>query len=505
MLPTDKELAEFSFYEYFKQAWHVIEGSTVPYVDNWHIEAIAEHLQACYEGKIKRLIINISPGCSKTSLLVAFSTWLWIKDPSKRIISASHSLGLSNKQNADSRRLIQSEWFQRNWGDKFALTKDQNVKSYFSNNKTGYRMAVSVGSKATGKRSNFILLDDPNNARDGSSVLILNKVNEWYSQELYNRLNNPLEDVIICVQQRIHELDLTGYMLKNDINHEIVRLILPMEFMTTRKCVTSIFQDPRTESGELMVPKRFPPKVLQEYKQNLGSQGYSAQYQQMPMPDEGGIIKKVWFKKWTEDYLPDFSLILQSWDTAISDKQTAAYSACTTWGVFDENVRGEFPKLILLSVWKGKLGYPELRERAYRLYMNYEDVGEKELKTKKKVDVCLIEAKATGDPLVRDLRVLGIPAIGFNPKGDKEFRVHRITPYIESGFVFLPTTIEKELKPFAEEFLKTVCMFPKGESKDVVDSMSQTLAYLRDFGNIRHPKDEKTDEEYSKYNSLYED
>jgi predicted phage terminase large subunit-like protein len=186
---------------------------------------------------------------------------------------------------------------------------------------------------------------------------------------------------------------------------------------------------------------------------------------------------------------------LQSWDTAISDSETSDFSACTTWGVFyDEN---NISNVILLSMWKGRLAYPALRAMAQRLYFDYRDTGlvrNPELKGRP-IDVCLIEAKATGDPLIRDLRNAGIMAIPFNPtrQGDKEGRVQRISHLIEGGLVWVPAQSPNytKLLPYADKFIEDVAVFPHGESRDVIDSMSQALRKLYDAHLIRYPKDER--------------
>jgi predicted phage terminase large subunit-like protein len=490
--------ARINLYEFFKQAWEIVEGPTVPFVENWHIKAMCEHLEACYRREIKNLVINVPPRSGKTNLIsIVFPVWVWLQNPAEKFAYASYALNLALEHSLKCRRLVTSDWFQERWGKLFRLTDDQNAKSFFTNDKSGSRLCMSVGSKNTGKGANIFVFDDPNNARDGDSTLRLENVNNWYDQEIFNRVNDPKRDVRILVQQRIHESDLTGHILKNDKAGDWVKLIIPMEYMETRKCKTLIgnkeWQDPRTKTGELMFPDRFGEREVHNYKTTLGSLGYASQYQQMPVPAEGGIIKRHWFLPIKDTNILKYSLILQSWDTAISDKQDAAFSACTTWGVVESYDEGVLPKIVLLSTWKGRVGYPDLRERARRLFLNYQDVGEEPIKNiRKQADVCLIEAKATGDPLVRDLKKIGIPAVGFYPKGDKEYRVHRITPYLESGFVFLPTIEgdEKKLRPYAESFLNDVSMFPKGDSRDLTDSMTQAIAWLRDRREIKHPREE---------------
>jgi predicted phage terminase large subunit-like protein len=510
----ERYLASSSLYEFFKAAWLYIEGN-MPYVDSWHIEAIAEHLEAVYARQIKKLIINVPPRTGKTNLIsVAFPAWVWIHNPSERFLTVSCVNSLSLEHAQKNRSLLESNWYQDNWGYRFPLLKDQNVKSFFQNTKTGYRQSTSVVSKTVGKGGSIIIIDDPNDLGDLSEIKRENVIN-WWTQRMSTRSNNPANDCRIVVQQRTHENDLTGYIRKNDSEGDWVELVLPLEFEEKRKCITVplgidqvIWEDPRNKEGELLSSLRFGEKQVNELKKLLGSYGYAGQCQQRPSPIGGGIIKKKWFKLWTSPIKPKFDYILQSWDTAISDEPTAAYSACTTWGVWGEKSEDELFRMMLLSSWRGRVGYPELRSRAQRLAKDYKDIGEHKnpMPAQRTVDICLIEAKATGDPLIRDLRLGGVPARGYTPKGDKGARVQRAAPLIECGLVYLPTEEKnpERITPMAEEFLETVITFPNGESKDLVDSMTQTILYLRDFDTLIHTSDVKEgDENTVTFRKLY--
>ena len=497
--------AECSFYEFFKQAWPYMEGR-MPFIDNWHIKAIAEHLEAVYKRQIKKLIINVPPRTGKTNLIsIAFPAWVWLHNPCERFLTASCVNSLSLEHAQKSRQLIESDWYQSNWGYQFPLAKDQNIKSFFQNSKSGCRIATSVGSKMVGKGGSMIIVDDPNDPSDLSDLKRANVIN-WWTQRMSTRSNNPANDCIIVVQQRTHENDLTGFIRKNDLDEDWVELILPMEFEAKFKCFTThlgsnkeIWRDPRTTEGELLIPSRMGEKQVNDLKNTLGSYGYAGQCQQRPSPLGGGILKKKWFQLWDSSIKSKFDHIIQSWDTAISDSPTAAYSACTTWGVWRENSETGLFKVMLLSMWRGRVVYPDLRARAQRLAKDYKDTGiNKNLfPAQSRVDCCLIEAKATGDPLIRDLRDAGIPAIGYDPKGDKTSRVQRVSAFIECGLVYLPTEDKNQdkLLPFADEFLESVITFPNAESRDLVDTMTQALSYLKDNDALMHKTDAPEEDE----------
>jgi predicted phage terminase large subunit-like protein len=506
-------LAGMSLYEFYKQAWSIIEGRN-PFFDNWHIQAIAEHLEACYRREIKNLIVNVPPRSGKTSLIsIAFPAWVWINKPEEKFLYTSYAHSLSKEHSLKCKNLIESNWYQERWGHLFKIQK--NTEAYFDNDKKGHRNSTSVEGTGTGKGGNIIVLDDINNVKDSMSKLILEKTNRYLDQVLSSRFDHPEEGVTIEVQQRTGMLDATGHLISNDTEKEQVMLVIPARYEHSAKCKTvilpmskgKVWEDPRTEEGEVLCPKRLPKKVLDRLEKKLGAYSFASQYQQRAAPLEGNIIKKAWFQWWKDSSPPEIEHVLQSWDTAISDKDTADFSACTTWGVFyDHNY---ISNVILLSMWKGRLAYPELRAMAQRLYFDYRDTGiirNPEFKGRR-IDVCLIEQKATGDPLIRDLRNAGITAIPFNPtkQGDKEGRVQRISHLIEGGLVWLPAQSPNytKLLPYADKFLEEVAVFPRGESRDVIDSMSQALRKLYDTNLIRYPKDERPNPPSDKHIRVY--
>lgn len=496
--------AEISLYEFFKQAWPHIEGAK-EFVHGKHIEVICEHLELVANRQIKKLLINLPPRFSKSSLIsIAFPAWVWIRNPSERFLCSSYALQLANRDSRYCRTLIQSPWYQARWSNRYQLLKDQNTKGRFDNTHKGYRIATSSKSAATGEGGSILITDDGNNVKDCQSEIDREGRIEWWSQIWSTRLNDKKNDCMIVVQQRTHERDISGFILNNDINNDWVKLILPMEFEFSRKSRTVIlpstngklWEDWRTEEGQLLWPERIGNKEIEEAKNILGGYGYAGQYQQRPSPAEGGIIKKSWFQWWKDAVPPQIEFVMQSWDTALTAKEMSAYSACTTWGVFyDQNY---IENVVLLSMWRGRVEYPELREIAKRLYFDYRDTGKERnpLFKGRPVDMCLIEAKASGDPLIQDLTAAGIRAIPFVPNkyGDKIQRVRLITPLIEGGRVWLPARAPKydTLLPYADEFLESVACFPNAESRDLVDTMAQALLKLKDGKFVLNPKDERS-------------
>jgi len=494
--------AEASLYAFLQQAWFWIEGGT-PFVESWHIQAIAEHLEACYRREIRNLLIHVPPRSSKTSLIsIAFPAWVWTRNAAEKFMYASYASVLALEHSLKCRRLIESPWYQERWTHKVQLATDQNAKGFFENTAGGYRISTSVGAAATGRGGSILICDDPNNAKDGESEAKREGANMWWDQVWSTRLNDPKKDVKIVVQQRLHERDISGHILANDATQEWVRLVLPMEFETARRSKTIVlpssgglpWQDPRTKEGELLCSLRFGDKEISTYKRDLGTYGYAGQYQQRPAPPEGGIIKKTWFPWWKRESPPPLKHVIQSWDTAFETKDTSSYSACTTWGIFEHEAAHN---VILLSLWRGKVEYPELRAMAQRLSRDYRDNGTGDIKpnSRHKPDMVLVESKASGIYLIKDLQRAGVPAFRFDPTkyGDKLQRVRLITHLIEGGRVWLPAKPPdySRLRPFADLFREEAASFgPSRDSRDLIDTMTQVLLRLSQSGWVLHPSDD---------------
>jgi phage terminase large subunit-like protein len=515
----DKYKAELSLYEFIKQAWaaSAIEGGT-QFTDGWHIRVICEHLEAIANRQIKNLIINMPPRCAKSSIVsIAFPAWVWVNAPHEQFMYCSYASSLALRDSVRCRRLMLSPWYQKRWGNRFQLVGDQNTKGRFDNNRSGYRMTTSTGGSITGEGGNMLIADDPNNTKDGdNSDVKRERTIEWWNHVWSTRLNDKKNDCRVVVQQRYHTRDVTGYITSHDDLKEWTKLILPMEYEIENKTTTIILPstnkklwcDPREKDGDLLWPERFDAKSVKSLKNDLGSEAAIAgQLQQRPSSREGNIIKKSWFQWWKDAQPPQIEFVVQSWDTAFSEKKTAAYSACTTWGVFyDHNY---IENVILLSMWRGRVEYVELREIAKRLYYDYRDTGKvHEPKFKgRPIDLFLIEARASGDPLIKDLQLAGIKAIPVDPagRGNKIQRLNFVTPLLEGERVWLPARPPSfdHLLPFADELLENVACYPNLESNDIVDTMSQAFMKLKTGMFLLNPRDERSEPEMRKEVKVY--
>jgi len=463
--------------EFTKAAWPTIEPG-VEFKNNWHIDAISDHLQAVVEGDIKRLIINVPPRHMKSiSVAVALPAWTWASQPFKKFLYASYASSLSIRDSTKCRRLIDSPWYKAHFGDKFKLTDDQNQKQRFENDKTGYRIATSVGGALTGDGGDIIVVDDPHNSVEADSSKVREGVLEWWDQAMQTRLNDPKTGAFVIIMQRLHEQDLTGHILANELGNEWDHLCLPARYEIghpTQNRSSLGFTDPRTEEGELLWPDRMDENTLTTLERSLGSYAAAGQLQQRPSPKGGGILKSSWWVPWEREELPEVSYVIQSWDTAFETKESSSYSARTTWGVFKHNGHD---CLIVLDMWYDKVNYPELRKLAQEAYDDWEP------------DAVLIEKKASGASLLHDLRQAGVPVLAYSPDRDKVARAHASSALLEDGRIYYPK------RKWAEDLISICASFPAAKNDDVVDTCTQAWLRLRKGWFLGHSADPDEDDE----------
>lgn len=311
-------------------------------------------------------------------------------------------------------------------------------------------------------------IDDPHNVKEAESDAVRNSVLEWWDTAVQSRLNDPTTGAFVLIMQRVHQYDLTGHILHNQLASDPwTHLCVPAEYekehphiYTSTLAEATHHSDPRTEEGALLWPNRFPQKALDTLKHGMGEYASAGQLQQRPSPKGGGILKSKWWRKWETlvNPIPKFIYVLQSWDTAYSEKKTASYSACTTWGIF---AYGGSYHAMIMHRYRERLAYSSLRKHARELYNEY------------KPDAVLIEKKASGQSLIQELQQSGIPAIPYSPDRDKVARAHAVSPLFEAGFVWYPD------RKWAEEVIQHCAIFPAGDGADIVDTVTQALIRLR--------------------------
>ena len=469
----DAELATRSLREFVRLAWPVVEPST-PFVPGWHIDAIVEHLEAVTYGQIRNLLINVPPRHMKSLLVSVFwPAWEWIRWPERRWLYSSYGAQLSIRDSVQCRRLIESTWYQARWGDRFALTSDQNTKGRFDNDRSGYRLSTSVGGAVTGEGGDRILCDDPNNVNEVESDSVRKTTNDWFDVVMSTRVNDPKTAGKVVVMQRCHQQDLSGHLLEQG---GWEHLCLPAEYEGPSNLTSIGWSDPRSTHGELLWPERFGPEEIESLKRSLGSYGTAGQLQQRPSPAGGGLLKRHWFRFWQPRganlppvmvRLPDGTMQaiiapevpyveeqIQSWDCAFKDLETSDYVVGQVWG-------RQGSAYLLLDQVRDRMDCPTTVKAVRQLSHRWQGSVAK-----------LIEDKANGSAVIQML-THDIPGIlPVTPEGGKVARAQAVSPLIEAGNVYLP---HPQFMPWVNDFIEECAAFPNGAHDDQVDAMTQAL------------------------------
>ena len=438
------------FMSFVKYVWpDFIEGS--------HHKIMAEKFNKVATGDLKRIVINMAPRHTKSEFAsYLLPSWMIGKNPKLKIIQATHTTELAVRFGRKAKNLIDSQEYQKIFQTK--LREDSKAAGRWETNEGGEYFAAGVGGSITGRGADLLIIDDPHSEQDALNTNALERTWEWYTSGPRQRLQPG--GIIVVVMTRWNTKDLTGKLInaqkeaKAD-QWEVIEFpaILPNE--------------------KPLWPEYWKLEELEGVKAGLPIGKWNAQYQQNPTAEEGSIIKREWWQLWDKD-LPPLHHVIQSYDTAFLKKETADYSAITTWGVFYPT-EDSGPNLILLDVVKDRFEFPELRRVALEQY-NYW-----------KPESVIVEGKASGMPLTFELRKQGIPVINYTPSrgNDKHARVNAVAPLFESGQIW--ATDDK----FSEEVSEEGAAFPYGDHDDLVDSMTQAVMRFRQGGFIEHPDDEQ--------------
>ena len=326
----ERHLCETSFYYFVQLAWSKIDQAV--YKDNYHVKVVCDHLQAVAEGRArKNLLINICPGVAKSLITsVFFPAWVWTTRPEASFLCVSNGEKLTIRDARKCRQLITSEWYQRHW--KRTLQKDHNSKSDFGNSNLGYRVCSPISS-ATGKRANFVLVDDPHSVDDAKSDATRKTQVETFRGTLPTRLNDPEQDHIIVIMQRLHVEDVSGFVLENKEELDYDHLCIPYIADGVEREPTSIGWVDERKEGELMWPAHISEKTVAARKASLGPYGFAGQFQQNPVPEGAGFLQKDWFHRFDLADRPENLHYYMTSDHAPSGRETADYNVFRVWGV----------------------------------------------------------------------------------------------------------------------------------------------------------------------------
>jgi len=460
----EQELARAKFLKFTQKVWPT-------FISGRHHARMAEAFERVARGECKRLIINMPPRHTKSEFAsYLLPAWFLGKYPHKKVIQTSHTAELAVGFGRKVRNLVDSEVYKEIFPD-LNLQADSKAAGRWNTSKGGDYFAIGVGGAVTGKGADILIIDDPHSEQEAAMAAtnpeVYDKVYEWYTSGPRQRLQ-PGGSIVI-VMTRWSMRDLTGQVIKASASRggeewEVIEFpaILP--------------------SGNPLWPEFWSLNELNALREELPNAKWQAQYQQNPVGNESAIIKRDWWKIWTEQEPPECDYILQTWDTAYEKTQRADYSAGTLWGVFYNNKDHNLPNLILLNTYRRRVEWIDLKHDVFKEYQEWQPDG------------VLIEKKATGAPLIYELRAMGIPVQDYTPSRgqDKIARLNSVADIIASGKVWVPET------RWAEELVDEIAAFPSGEHDDLVDATTLALMRFRQGGFLRLPSDEPEERVYFK-------
>jgi len=454
-----RENGQKSFMTFVKAMWP-------GFIHGRHHAVMAKKFEEIAEGKLKRLIINMPPRHTKSEFAsYLLPAWFLGRFPNKKIIQSSNTAELAVGFGRKVRNLVDSEAYTKVFPN-VALRHDSKAAGRWSTNENGEYFAIGVGGTVTGKGADLLIIDDPHSEQEAALAAndpaIYDKVYEWYTSGPRQRLQ-PGGSIVI-VMTRWGRRDLTGQVLKaaaqrDGEDWEVVEFpaILP--------------------SDKPLWPEFWSYEELSALRNELPNPKWQAQYQQSPTSESAAIIKRDWWKIWEHEDPPACDYTLMAWDTAFEKSSRADYSAMTLWGVFEHpDDTGTYQtNIILLNAFRDRMEFPELKKRAIEQYRDWEP------------DSVIIEKKASGAPLIYEMRAMGIPVQEFTPVrgNDKISRVNAISDLFASGRVWAPPS------RWAEEVIDEVASFPSGEHDDYVDTVSLAMMRFRKGGFIKTLLDEE--------------
>ena len=450
--------------EFMPYVHHVYEN----FIEGTHHRIIAEKLERIAKGDLKRLIVNMPPRHSKSEFAsYLMPSWFLGRNPRLKIIQATMNTELAVRFGRKVRDLIADPVYREVFPDT-DLKQDSQAAGRWETSVGGEYFAAGVGAAMTGRGADLLIIDDPHSEQDALSTTAYDNAYEWYTSGPRQRLQ-PGGSIII-VQTRWSKKDITGRLLSAQAKDIMADQWEIVEFPAIMP------------SGEPLWPEFWKKDELLKVKASLSVGKWNAQWQQNPTSEETAMVKREWWKEWEEDDIPELDYIIQSYDTAYSKKETADYSAITTWGVFRPYRTGE-EHLILLDAKKGRWNFPELKTIAKEEFEYWDP------------ELMLIEAKASGQSLADEMRLLNLPVATFSPgrrRGgglDKTARMHIVSPIFESGKVWYPSG-----EKFADEVIEEVASFPNGDHDDFCDSMTMALMRFRQGGFVRLDGEEFEDD-----------
>jgi predicted phage terminase large subunit-like protein len=448
-----RKLCQNNFLAFVREVWPT-------FIAGRHHAKMANAFERVARGECKRLIINMPPRHTKSEFAsYLLPAWFLGKYPHKKVIQCSHTAELAVGFGRKVRNLVDTEAYHDIFPD-LQLSADSKAAGRWNTSKMGDYFAIGVNGAVTGKGADLLIVDDPHSEQEAALAEvnpdIYDKTYEWYTSGPRQRLQ-PGGSIII-VMTRWSKRDLTGQILKDASANESIGEWEVIEFPAI------------LPSSKPLWPEFWELDELLKVKRDVPNSKWMAQYQQNPVSESAAIIKREWWKTWESDTPPQCDFILQSWDTAFEKTQRADYSAQTTWGVFyhsDDNGISQ-ANIVLLNASRDRVEFPTLKQWAIDEYKEWDP------------DSVIIEKKASGAPLIYEMRAMGIPVQEFTPTrgNDKISRLNAVADIFASGRVWAPAT------RWAEEVIDEVAEFPAGSHDDFVDTVSMAMHRFRRGGYI---------------------
>jgi predicted phage terminase large subunit-like protein len=489
-----------SLSRFAKAAWRYIDPD--PLVWSWHMDAECEHLEAVSRGQIEKLALLVPPGTGKSLLVTLWEAWEWTWRPEGRWLCASYDQDLSTRDSLKCRSLMQSGWYQARWGEVFRLTSDENRKTYFSNDKKGWRLATSIGGHGTGEHPDRIVYDDLMSAQQAESEAERQAVRSWLNGTMSTR--GAARGVrTVLIMQRLHEEDPAAHLLGQGGWES---LVLPMRYERGRMGVTCLgWSDPRKVEGELLVPARYPEDVLQKIEAKLGPYGTAAQLQQRPSPATGGIFQRAWWRFWVPNRKtlppdhPGFPPVVNKdgfvhhvEELPLTFEEKILSVDCSFKDELQAARKGQPPDPVSMGAWGRNGSGIYLLDRVNGV-MDIETTASQLLAMSARHPTAvtkLIEDKANGPALMQILRhkVMGLTpvtpvgskvqrvATAAKTERDRDARALSAVALVHAGNVYLP---HPAIDPRVWDYIEQHASFPNGAHDDDVDMTSQALARIQ--------------------------
>jgi len=466
------KLCQDDFLTFVQEVWPDFIYRKTNKKEEWgHHQIISNEFTKIANKELKRLIVNMPPRHTKSEFAsFLFPAWMIGRFPKMKIMQVSHNAELASRFGSKVRNLMGSVEYKQIFGN-VELREDSKAKGRWETNHGGEYFAAGVGGSITGRGADLLIIDDPHTEQDSMSDTAMERAYDWYSSGPRQRLQPG--GTIVVVMTRWAQDDLTGRLIKSQ--------------KEPKSDQWKVISFPAIlESGRSIWPEYWSLEELEKVKASISVHNWNAQYMQDPVAEEGAILKREWWKKWTSEHIPKIEHIIMSMDTAYSKKETADYSAITVWGIFHP-IEGYDPNILLLDAQKGRWDFPDLKIVAYDLYKYWEP------------ESIVIEAKATGMPLIQEMRRMGIPVLDYVPaKGrDKITRANVVAPIFESGMVWAPD------EHWAQDVIEECAAFPHGQHDDYVDSTTQAMLRYRQGGLISTYTDEKEEARLEKEYKYY--